>query len=135
MSVFNVELIHLLVHLCSFFLNVRKSKGMQVPSGYDLASKGHELRQHFLSQGTPIMMGGGALAFTILGIDWNVETGDIAFLILDPHYTGADDLDLIQKKVTSMEGYKATACGWRRATTFVKNSFYNLCLPQRPQNL
>ena len=88
-----------------------------------------------MTQGTHIMMGGGALAFTILGIDWNAETDDLAFLILDPHYTGSDELELIQKKVTSMEGYRATACGWRRASTFVKSSFYNLCLPQRPQQL
>lgn len=38
------------------------------------------------------MMGGGNLAFTILGIDWNENTGEVKFLILDPHYTGAEDL-------------------------------------------
>jgi len=43
--------------------------------------------------------GGGVLAHTILGVDWNEATGDVKFLILDPHYTGADDLRIIQDKV------------------------------------
>ena len=33
-------------------------------------------------------VGGGVLAYTILGIDFNASTGEIEFLILDPHYTG-----------------------------------------------
>lgn len=41
------------------------------------------------------MMGGGVLAYTLLGIDYNARTGEAAFLILDPHYTGADDLQRI----------------------------------------
>lgn len=47
-------------------------------------------------QGSPIMIGGGVLAYTLLGIDFNEKTGDCAFLILDPHYTGADDLKKIR---------------------------------------
>jgi len=43
--------------------------------------------------------GGGVLAHTILGVDWNEATGNVKFLILDPHYTGADDLRVIQDKV------------------------------------
>jgi len=43
--------------------------------------------------------GGGVLAHTILGVDWNEATGDVKFLILDPHYTGADELRTIQDKV------------------------------------
>lgn len=38
----------------------------------------------------------------------------------------------IQGKEVAMEGYRATACGWRPASTFARNSFYNLCLPVRP---
>ena len=45
--------------------------------------------------GTPIMIGGGVLAYTLLGIDFNERTGDCAFLILDPHYTGGEDLKKI----------------------------------------
>ena len=33
-----------------------------VSSGAELASKGRELSEHFSTQGTPIMMGGGVLA-------------------------------------------------------------------------
>ena len=46
--------------------------------------------------GTPIMMGGGVLAYTLLGIDFNAKTGEAAFLILDPHFTSADDLQRIR---------------------------------------
>jgi hypothetical protein len=41
------------------------------------------------------MMGGGAMAYTLLGIDFNTDTGEIAFLILDPHFTGKDDLTCV----------------------------------------
>ena len=44
--------------------------------------------------------GGGVLAHTILGVEWNEATGDVNFLILDPHYTGSDDLQIIQVKVS-----------------------------------
>lgn len=44
-------------------------------------------------------LGGGVLAHTILGVDWNEATGDTKFLILDPHYTGGENLKIIQDKV------------------------------------
>ena len=44
--------------------------------------------------------GGGVLAHTILGVDWNEATGDTKFLILDPHYTGGETLKIIQDKVS-----------------------------------
>lgn len=44
--------------------------------------------------------GGGVLAHTILGVAWSETTGDIRYLILDPHYTGAEDLQVITEKVT-----------------------------------
>jgi hypothetical protein len=78
------------------------------------------------------MMGGGQLAFTLLGVDYNEKTGDVAFLILDPHYTGADDLSIIQGKRLVLEGYRATAVGWRRVSDFSQRDFYSLCLPQVP---
>jgi len=37
------------------------------------------------------MIGGGVLAYTLLGVYFNENTGDCAFLILDPHYTGGRD--------------------------------------------
>ena len=70
--------------------------------------------------------GGGALAYTLLGIDWNEATGDIRFLILDPHYTGEESAKTIVSK-----GW----CSWKTADLFVKTSFYNLCLPQRPKHI
>ena len=55
-----------------------------------------ELINHFNKEGTPIMIGGGVLAHTILGVDFNESTGDSMLLILDPHYTGVDDIKIIQ---------------------------------------
>lgn len=40
------------------------------------------------------------MAHTILGVAWNEITGQIKFLILDPHYTGAEDLQVILEKVS-----------------------------------
>ena len=35
------------------------------------------------------MIGGGELAFTLLGVDFNPNSGETRFLIMDPHYEGA----------------------------------------------
>lgn len=43
--------------------------------------------------------GGGVLAHTILGVAWSESSGQIRFLILDPHYTGGEDLQTITDKV------------------------------------
>jgi hypothetical protein len=59
-----------------------------IPRGADIPSHARELAQHFRTQGTPVMIGGGVLAYTLLGVHFNEQTGDCAFLILDPHYTG-----------------------------------------------
>ncbi|XP_047486046.1 ufm1-specific protease 2-like [Penaeus chinensis] len=99
------------------------SKFIFVSSGADLAEKGRELAHHFQTQGTPIMIGGGVLAHTIIGVDYNTESGDISFLILDPHYTGSEDLSTIQNK-----GW----CGWKGPEFWDPKAYYNLCLPQRP---
>lgn len=76
--------------------------------------------------------GGGVLAYTLLGIDYNEMTGESAFLILDPHYTGGEDLKSIRSG-----GW----CGWKRAVGangkefFLANRFYNLLMPQRPNTV
>ena len=44
-------------------------------------------------------IGGGVLAHTIIGVDFNEITGDVKFLILDPHYTGSEDIKTITNKV------------------------------------
>uniref|UniRef100_A0A8D0D7J2 Ufm1-specific protease 2 n=1 Tax=Sander lucioperca TaxID=283035 RepID=A0A8D0D7J2_SANLU len=100
------------------------SKIMFVSQGSDLASKGRELANHFLTEGTPIMIGGGVLAHTILGVAWSETTGQIRYLILDPHYTGAEDLQVITDK-----GW----CGWKGPDFWDQTAYYNLCLPQRPK--
>lgn len=104
-------------------------KIINVRSGDELPEKGRELARHFQTQGTPVMIGGGVLAYTLLGVDYNEASGETAFLILDPHYTGADDL----KKIVH-GGW----CGWKKSVDtkgrsfFLKDKFYNLLLPQRP---
>lgn len=64
-----------------------------------MAEHVREIINHFNREGTPIMIGGGVLAHTILGVDFNESTGDSMLLVLDPHYTGADDIKTIQDKV------------------------------------
>lgn len=61
-----------------------------------------------------------------MGIDFNEKTGDIRFLILDPHYIGSEDPKIIKEK-----GW----CGWKSVELFRRDSFYNLCLPQRLQQI
>ncbi|XP_034044476.1 ufm1-specific protease 2 [Thalassophryne amazonica] len=100
------------------------SKIMFVSQGSELVAKGRKLANHFLTEGTPVMIGGGVLAHTILGVAWSETTGQIRYLILDPHYTGAEDLQVITDK-----GW----CGWKGADFWDQNSYYNLCLPQRPK--
>lgn len=39
------------------------------------------------------------LAHTIIGVDFNEMTGDVKFLILDPHYPGNEDIKTITAKV------------------------------------
>ena len=46
-----------------------------------------------------IFIGGGVLAHTIIGVDFNELTGDVKYLILDPHYTGTEDIKTITSKV------------------------------------
>ncbi|CAK7336595.1 unnamed protein product [Dovyalis caffra] len=105
------------------------SRIINVRSGAELPEKCRELALHFENQGTPIMIGGGVLAYTLLGVDYNEASGDCAFLILDPHYTGNDD----HKKIVN-GGW----CGWKKAVDskgrnfFLHDKFYNLLLPQRP---
>ncbi|CAH9133760.1 unnamed protein product [Cuscuta epithymum] len=104
-------------------------KVINVRSGAELPEKCRELALHFKNQGTPIMIGGGVLAYTLLGVNYNDATGDCAFLILDPHYTGSDD----HRKILN-GGW----CGWKKAVDgmgkhfFLHDKFYNLLLPQRP---
>jgi len=111
------------VGMCLEHLLGVTSKIMFVSSGAEMSSKGRDLMHHFQTQGTPIMIGGGVLAHTILGVDFNDQTGDIRFLILDPHYTGGEDLKVILDK-----GW----CGWKGPDFWNQQVHYNMCMPQRP---
>lgn len=111
---------------------------IHVSSGDEIRKKSKELIQHFEIHGTPVMIGlfllfiinnfkgGGVLAYTLLGIDYNNNNEEIRFLILDPHYTGIDDIKIIKEK-----GW----CSWKTIHLFRKNYFYNILLPRRPQSI
>lgn len=101
-----------------------ESQIIYVSSGADLTNKGRELAYHFETNGTPVMIGGGVYAYTILGVEYDRVKGDCLFLILDPHYQGDDDIKTIINK-----GW----CEWKTAALFEKGNFYNMCLPQVPK--
>ena len=100
-------------------------KIMNVSSGAELVTKGRELRDHFLKDGTPIMIGGDLYAHTILGVDFCEEKDDVRFLILDPHYPGGDS----NIKNILSKGWVA----WKDVNMFKADAFYNLCMPQIPR--
>jgi len=104
----------------AFELDNKYMTGVQ---GADLAAKGREFALHFETHGTPIMIGGNNLAHTILGVDYNEQSGAIKWLVLDPHYTGADNLKTVVEK-----GW----CAWKGPEFWKPNVPYNLCLPLRP---
>eukprot|EP01107_Rhizomastix_libera_P005181 TRINITY_DN1842_c0_g2_i1.p1 TRINITY_DN1842_c0_g2~~TRINITY_DN1842_c0_g2_i1.p1 ORF type:complete len:707 (+),score=224.12 TRINITY_DN1842_c0_g2_i1:307-2121(+) len=110
-------------------------KVLHFKSGKDVTSSIDKIAQHFKTDGTPIMIGGGVLAYTLLGVDYvptdedslsltQSKTVEPRFLILDPHYTGADDPDSVRSK-----GW----CQWKTKEVFLANAFYNLCLPICPR--
>eukprot|EP01135_Chromosphaera_perkinsii_P004935 Nk52_evm2s305 gene=Nk52_evmTU2s305 len=100
-------------------------KIMHVSTGSDLSSKGRELVQHFETQGTPVMIGGGVLAHTIIGVAHNPLTGSMRVLILDPHYQGRDE----DPKAIVKNGW----VGWKDPSYFFdQTATYNLCMPQCP---
>lgn len=102
------------------------SRILHVSRGSEMEGKGRELARHFDEQGSPVMVGGGVLAWTILGVARNEKTGKTKFLILDPHYEGRDELSTIQNK-----GWIA----WKSADVFKADAFYNLCMPLRPSEV
>lgn len=71
------------------------SKFLTVNRGADIPSHARELAAHFASVGSPVMIGGGVLAYTLLGVQFNEQTGQAAFLILDPHYTGGKTVEAV----------------------------------------
>lgn len=98
------------------------SRILSVQPNETLTSRVPELVRHFETHGTPVMIGGGVLAHTILGVDYDKESDVAKFLVLDPHYPGEDNLQIIQSK-----GW----CGWKTANFWKKGTFYNMCLPMK----
>jgi len=108
-------------------------KVITVNRGDEMDQQGRALVRHFEEEGTPVMVGGGVLAYTLLGVRYDESLGKCEYLILDPHYTGGDgDVSFIQKKkwvAWKSIGDAATAGG----DLFVKDTFYNLLCPVRPR--
>ncbi|KAL7302958.1 hypothetical protein TKK_0004185 [Trichogramma kaykai] len=96
---------------------------LSASSGEEMATLAPDLDRHFRTQGTPVMIGGGVLAHTILGVSYDESFKNVQFLILDPHYTGPEQVNTIVNK-----GW----CGWKKSDFWKKDAFYNMCLPQRP---
>lgn len=103
-----------------------ESKILFVSSGAQMDSYVGQIMQHFEQESTPVMIGGGVLAYTLLGIEYNESNGKAKYLILDPHYTGEDDIQVIIQK---------NWCGWKDSNIFQKDAFYNLCMPLRTKNV
>lgn len=97
---------------------------MPVNSGAEIPTKARQLLEHFRTEGTPVMIGGGQLAYGLLGVDFNEQTGALKLLILDPHYIGSEHIPTIHNKKW---------CNWRDPDLFIQTAFYNFCLPQRPK--
>lgn len=95
-------------------------------SGAEVVEKARELALHFDTIGTPVMIGGAQLAHTILGVDFNEGSGECNFLVLDPHYTGNEDINVVLGK-----GW----CAWKPASFWNPQFFYNMVLPQTPNNI
>lgn len=94
----------------------------------DMASQVPQLLQHFEQEGTPVMMGAGQYAYTLVSICFDTATGEVGFLIVDPHYTGADNIKSILQK-----GW----VGWKGLDFFQKatdGGFINCCLPLAPKS-
>ncbi|XP_077293156.1 UFM1 specific peptidase 2 isoform X2 [Arctopsyche grandis] len=108
------------VSFCLESLFSVQSKIIFANSGSELQSYAQELLFHFQKHGSPIMIGGGVLAHTILGVEYCTESGETRYLILDPHYTGHEDLGTVVSK-----GW----CSWKTNDFWNKTAHYNLCLP------
>ncbi|KAJ1358680.1 hypothetical protein KIN20_017166 [Parelaphostrongylus tenuis] len=103
-----------------------QSRYIITSSGAEVVEKARELALHFDTVGSPVMIGGAQLAHTILGIDYDECSADCNFLVLDPHYTGTEDL-----KVVLGKGW----CAWKPASFWNPEHFYNMVLPQTPNSI
>ncbi|CAD5221115.1 unnamed protein product [Bursaphelenchus okinawaensis] len=108
----------------SFCLNQMlgmESKLLTTNSGAEVHEHARTLIYHFENHGAPVMIGGGMLAHTILGVDYNTRTGECKYLVLDPHYTGDENISTVTNG-----GW----CSWKNGDFWKKSDYYNLLLPQ-----
>ena len=57
-------------------------KYILLDKGKDICNHIEKLYYHFVNQNTPVMIGGGVLAFTCIGMQWNQKSGECKLLIL-----------------------------------------------------
>ncbi len=110
------------VALCvDYFFDV-PCKIIHVGSGSELQDQYNTLEEHFNDNGSPIMMGGDSdnASKAIMGVC--KRQGEAFFLILDPHYFGP----VPNRETLESQNYLL----WRNVSSFLENSFYNMCLPQ-----
>eukprot|EP00918_Siedleckia_nematoides_P068026 GHVU01148071.1.p2 GENE.GHVU01148071.1~~GHVU01148071.1.p2 ORF type:complete len:112 (+),score=20.63 GHVU01148071.1:531-866(+) len=94
----------------------------------DIDEHVEQLHEHFTdNMGGPVIVGVGELAFGIAGVasDDNGAAGESAYLVFDPHYTGAHTSP---QHIYIDKGW----VGWKKASFFgkiAKGGFLNLCLP------
>ncbi|OAF66097.1 Inactive Ufm1-specific protease 1 [Intoshia linei] len=99
------------------------SKIIHLTNGAEIVENFSVLIGHFQTVGSPIMIGGACLAHTIIGVSLDIVTGELKFLVLDPHY---------DNKNVSKSIIKKSWVGWKDSSFWSFNTFYNLCLPQLP---
>ena len=87
-------------------------------SGSELESRIPELLDHFESIGSPVMIGGGVLAHSIVGVAWDDANRKGKFLILDPHYTGSHVIGSIKEK----------GIYWKGSEFWNEKDYYNISM-------
>jgi len=99
------------------------TRSLHCSSVEDMSSHTSVFEDHFRRVGSPVMMGVGDLAFGLVGISVDDKTGDTSYLVVDPHYTGADNIKSV------IDGKWV---GWKKISFFKersKGSFINICMP------
>lgn len=98
------------------------SKIIHIPSGKELCNYVSVIKNHFVENGCPIMMGGDRDCSSkgIVGI--HIGEKETCLLVVDPHFVGK------AKSVEQLQNYHWVK--WQNLKDFIDSSFYNLCLPQ-----
>ncbi|KAF6030873.1 UFSP1 [Bugula neritina] len=107
-------------------------KILHVSNGYQLNSHIQEIRNHFLSNQSILMMGGESDTSSkgIVGLATSCLTSDLYLLVLDPHYYELSTLDDNEQTTTKSSLQRDGWIQWRNINSFHLNTFYNICLPQ-----